>query len=220
MSDLLDGLKYAESMLYDYGNEPAYIARQRIIARIRELERAQNAGAEPATKAAGATGGSCPGNEQVSHPAATVPVPRQLILDIQSNAATGEPEWSIIEDQLLRLATAPSITDAQDRTADNPTLRDERVAETRVPASSVTLTELLIELMCEDAIGHHSVRWSRVNAELLRDLALAGLRAAALFRSGPSEKEISVAEGVVDYAGLDSDAWVLARAVLRMAGKS
>lgn len=36
----------------------------------------------------------------------------------------------------------------------------------------------LIELMCEDAIGLNSVRWSRKNAEWLRELALHALSAA------------------------------------------
>jgi hypothetical protein len=34
-------------------------------------------------------------------------VDRQLILDIQSNAACGEPEWNGIEDRLLKLVMRP-----------------------------------------------------------------------------------------------------------------
>lgn len=43
-------------------------------------------------------------------PEGMVLVRKQLLRDIQSNAAIGEPDWSTIEDELLRLAAAHSST--------------------------------------------------------------------------------------------------------------
>ena len=145
------------------------------------LERAQNAGVKPATKAAGQhPREACESLARADGPApaATVLVPREpteAMLRARYAAFDGN-FWNAYDIYRAMLSAALSIADAQDT---GPTKAQAGPGTT--PASSVTLTEVQIENIREHYRGEPASKFAEgievQDVRRLCALALAGLRA-------------------------------------------